>query len=126
MKPQLRAILMATPSITAKVGSRIDWDWRNIGAPLPAITLSLPSRMSDPTLDGMGPIEARVRIDCWAATAKAAEELSAAVMLKFDGYRDSFFQGFFFAGDRTLPETDGVTTVHRVSMDFTTTYHFNG
>jgi hypothetical protein len=126
MKPELRAILLAAPALTAKVSSRIDWNWRVSGSPLPAVTLSIPSRAAEYTLDGVGPIEVRFTVDCWAKTTKDVEEMRDIVFSRLDSYTDAFFQGIFFAGDRDLSETDSVTTVHRVSMDFTTTYIFNG
>jgi hypothetical protein len=43
-----------------------------------------------------------------------------------DGYQDAGFAGVLMAGARDLQDEDGVDQIHRVSMDFTVTYHFNG
>lgn len=126
MEEAFRAILLGSTAITDRVAQRVVWGWRAQGSPMPAITLNVVNDMGEPTLDGPGPSEARIQVDCYAATHKDVKLLAQAVRVLLDCRHDSTFQGIFLAGLRDLPETDSVTTVHRVSMDFTTTYIFNG
>lgn len=126
MEEAFRAILLGSTAITSRVDRRVDWGMRPSGAGLPAITLTVVNDMDEPTLDGAGPAEARIQVDCYAATYGAAKQLARAVRTLLNCRSDAVFQGIFMVGSRDLPETDSVTPVHRVSMDFTVTYIFNG
>lgn len=125
MEEALRAILLGSAGITSRVSQRVDWGIRPSGQPLPAVVLNVINDMSEPTLDGVGLPEARIQIDCYASTYGSVKFLAREIRQLLDCYRGGMFQGIFLVGLRDLPETDGVTTVHRVSMDFTVTYKFN-
>lgn len=127
MEEALRAILLGAGSITSKTGLRVDWGLRPQGQQLPAIALTaINDGPEGHSLDGAGVSRGLVQIDCYGATYGAAKTLSRAVRTLMDGAKTPVFQGIFLNGARDLSETDGVTPIHRVSMDFTVFYQFTG
>lgn len=122
MEEAFRTILLLSTAVTSRVEQRIYWGIRPSGQPLPAIVLNVVNDMGEPTLDGPGPSEARIQVDCYAATYRDVKLLAREVRDLLDCRQDNTFQGIFLVGLRDLPETDGATIVHRVSMDFKTTY----
>jgi hypothetical protein len=126
MEEALRALLRGNPAVAALVGTRVDWGMRPQGSSLPAICLTVISDAPvNRTLDGPGPSQARVQVDCFGATYASAKTVARAVRRALDGRKDQTFLGIFIAGARDLPDDDGVSTVHNVSMDFFVNYHFN-
>jgi len=125
----LITFLRATTAITALVGNEINWGNRPQASALPAITLTLVSRIPVDSDEGdSGLFFARVQIDCWAATMTAAKALAVEVRKALSGKRVeqtlALFEGVWtenetdFAGDGFAS-----TTIQRVSLDLTFNYH---
>jgi hypothetical protein len=127
MEEALRAMLGAVPAISARVAARIDWGLAPQGQALPCITLTVVTDGPvDHSLDGPGLSRARVQVDCWGETYREAKVLSRAVRTALDAWQGGVITGAFLAGAgaRDLPDDDGVTEIHRVTMDFIINYHF--
>lgn len=125
MEEALRTLLRGNAAVAALVGSRVDWGMRPQGSSLPAICLTIVSDAPvDHSLDGPGVSQARVQIDCFGVTYGSAKDTARAVRRLLDAYSGGLFLGVFMAGARDLPEEDGVSTIHAVSMDFLVNYHF--
>lgn len=81
MQTQLRTRLLNDATISGLVGTRVDWNVRPQGKPLPAITLYLPNDIRDQHMGGLqttrGP---EVQVDVWAETASEAATLREAVI----------------------------------------------
>jgi hypothetical protein len=127
MEEEFRALILGIGAVQSQAGGRVDWGLSPQGGQYPCISLTvINDGPIDHSLDGPGVSQARVQIDCWAASYRAAKVLSRAVRLALDGYQGANFAGVLMAGARDLQDEDGVEPVHRVSMDFIVTYHFNG
>jgi hypothetical protein len=125
MEEALRAMLGAVPAISARVAARINWGLAPQGQALPCLTLTVVTDGPvDHSLDGPGLSRARVQVDCWAASYGEAKVLSRAVRTALDAWQGGVITGAFLAGARDLPDDDGVTQNHRVTMDFIINYHF--
>lgn len=81
MQTQLRSRLLADSTISTNCLTRVDWNVRPQGKPLPAITLFLPNDVRDQHMGGLqttrGP---EVQVDVWAETASMAATLREAVI----------------------------------------------
>jgi hypothetical protein len=118
MQTALRDRLLADATITALVGTRVDWDVRPQGKALPAITISK-TELHDQHMGGpqvtRNPI---VQIDCWASKPADAHTLSAAVISELQpaatvsGVR---FLGAFLTETSSVEDTDN-GIVHRVMV----------
>lgn len=84
MEVELRACLKANAALTALVETRIDWDERPQGKPLPAITLQLITELGDRHMGGVQATQIdRVQMDVWGGTfasAKAVRDAAVAVL----------------------------------------------
>ena len=126
MEEALRTLLRGHAPIAALVGSRVDWGVRPQGSALPAICLTtVNDGPVSHSLDGPGISRARVQIDCFGASYGSAKTVARAVRRLLDGYSGGPFLGAFLTGARDLPDDDGVTTIHAVSLDFFVNYHFS-
>lgn len=77
MEEALRGHLAANNGLAQLVGAAIQWAVRE-GAP--SVALHLIDALPDQTLKGpSGLVQARVQIDCWAATFLAAKAIGEAV-----------------------------------------------
>jgi len=73
MEEDLRHRLMNTVGVRNSVGSNIDWEERPKAAGLPAITLTLTSRIPIQTYKGpVSLVPSRVQVDVWATSVKQA------------------------------------------------------
>ena len=71
MEEDLRARLLADAGLTARVATRVDWVERPKATGLPAITLTLISRVLEWTYNGASSLVAsRIQVDVWGVTAK--------------------------------------------------------
>lgn len=81
MQAELRARLLADSTISGLAGTRVDWNVRPQGKPLPAITLALVNDRRDQTMSGLqatqGPL---VQFDCWAEKYADVVSLREAVV----------------------------------------------
>ena len=101
MEEELRALLLATASVTAICGTRINWGAHPQGAPWPGVILRVISDHEGHTLAGPnGVSHARVQIDCQAASYGAAKRLARAVRAVLDGHRGGLFQAVLLADAR--------------------------
>lgn len=127
MEEALRALLLTTTAVVARVADRIDFGLRPQGKPEPAIRLTtINDGPMDHSLDGPSLSRARVQIDCFDQDYGAAKITSRAVRTLLDGYSGGVFRGVFLAGARDTDDGEGPTRVHCVSMDFIITYNFTG
>jgi hypothetical protein len=118
----VRARLLEAEPVTGFVGeSGVYWADRPQASELPAITLETISDLRPQHLkgfDGLNP--ARVQIDCWAESHKAANELAeaaiAALVPAQSGNGITFSRGAI-EGKRDLGERVGDRFIHRVSID---------
>jgi len=117
MQTELRARLLANATISALVGTRVDWGVRPQGKPLPAITLTLVNDNRDQTMAGLqvtqGPL---VQVDCWALTYAETVTLREAVvtLLATAATQGSCkFLGAQSINTLDLPESTDAGFVHR-------------
>lgn len=76
------ALLEAAPGVTVLVGSRIYFDSRPEGDPLPALVYQVVSDLDVPPIaatPGSIPAQARIQINCLAASAEARTALAEQV-----------------------------------------------
>lgn len=123
MEEELRTIMLASASVTAITGSRINWGEIPQGSAMPAIVLTTISANNGHTMASPDRLqESRVQVDCYGMTYGATKALSRAVLAALDGYKGGNFQGVFHAGTRDGREggTNEADRPFRVSMDFMT------
>lgn len=119
----VRARLLANSTVSAIVGTRVDWMARPQNAALPAISLQTVSDSRPDHLKGFdGARETRVQCDCWAATYAAALALARAVIAALQPPTTITGKRFGNArvdAQRDLGENiaDG-SFIHRQSVDF--------
>ncbi|OGR95738.1 MAG: hypothetical protein A2V88_15970 [Elusimicrobia bacterium RBG_16_66_12] len=87
IEKSVRAVLRASPAVSAIVGTRI-WPLILPQSPaLPAITYQRISLVSPVTLDSaIGPERIRLQVDCWALTWDAVRDLAHAVKATLHGF----------------------------------------
>lgn len=122
MQAALRTRLLADPTISGLVGTRIDWGLRPQGKPLPAISLTIISTPRDYTMAGAQTTQFyRVQIDCWAATYKSANDVRDAVIAELEPASGEFL-GSFVVRNSDFPEKTDTGEIHRASIDFKVTH----
>lgn len=120
MEIDLRALLRATPAITA-LTTAIDWGESPQGATGSYVVLSLASDNEGATMQGRDWLrQSRVQVDCYAPTFAQAVAMREAIMDRLHGYRGGRFRGVFFDGARYFREADEAAPMHRMSLDFLT------
>lgn len=123
----VRARLLASPGVTALVGTKVSSQPLAQGTVPPAITFLVvslvePYRSVD---DGASLVRERIQIDCWGRTYAEAVSVEAAVASALNGYRGIIgvspeivteIQGAFRQNrtDQFEPETK----LHRVIADY--------
>jgi hypothetical protein len=125
MKTEFRALLMNSAAVSALVGPRVDFGSRVQGDPLPALVLNVISGAEGLTQQGPdGLHQNRVQVDCYALTAGAVEQLSAAVIGLLHGYRGGGFDLVQHVATRDGREggTNEADRPFRVSLDFETSW----
>jgi hypothetical protein len=121
MEEALRALLLASSSVTAITAGRINWGAHPQGVQGPRLLLTLISDVGGHDLQGPdGLSEMRVQFDCDAEVYADAKALGRAVRVLLDGYRLGSFRGVFHAGTRDDREggTNEADLPFRVSLDF--------
>lgn len=117
----LRARLLAAPSVSDLVGTRITWVTRPQTKALPAITLQTIDDQRPQHLKGFeGLMPAAVQIDCWATTHSGASALAeAALAAIIPPEEDNGWKWARAMIDRKADFGEQVDTqfIHRVSMD---------
>ena len=109
MQSDLRSRLLADATISGLVGTRVDWDARPQGKPLPSITLS----MVDVRDQHMGGPQATRRtvlqVDCWADKPITSHTLAEAVINELQPQADvgsTRFLGAFLTSTSMSEDTD--------------------
>jgi len=124
MEEEFRALLLATSAVTALVGTRINWGVHPQGASLPAIVLNTVSGFDGLHMNGTGPHEGRVQVDCYATTFGAAKAASRAVIEVLHAYRGGGF--LFIQHSSTRDSREGGSNEadrpYRTGLDFNTTW----
>lgn len=121
MEEALRALLVGATSVTALVGTRINWGAHPQGDPWPGLVLNLVSGADGMTMQGPDHLNmGRVQIDCYADSYGEAKTVSRAVIDALNGYRGAGFRGVFHASTRDSREggTNEPDRPYRVSLDF--------
>jgi len=131
MEEALRAKLLATAALTALVGTRVDWGVRSQGATLPAVVLHLSADVPTMNLDKPGAwSSARVAIDCWGRTHKAARDVANVIARPageggLAGLRDVLstikFRTWVLGRDSDS-DTDAQAVIHRTRLDLRVWY----
>lgn len=118
----IRARLLANGTVSAAVGTRIDWGQRPQGAPYPSIVLQT---ISDPRpahlKDYDGARSTLIQLDVYATTYAAALTIARAAIavLKVPAtISGKAFGPAFVDGQRDTVEPSGTTNIHRQSVDF--------
>lgn len=124
MEQALSAYLRDSVPVAAIVGVRIEWGLRPQGASLPALGLTIVSRIPIDSDEGDSALStSRVQADCWASTMTGAKALAGTLKAALSGRH---FQSLDVTFDVwTELETDfaaeidkGGVPIHRVSVDF--------
>jgi hypothetical protein len=118
MQTALRDRLLADATIAALVGTRVDWDIRPQGKPLPAITLAMVDNR-DQKMDGPQVTRSTViQVDCWALKAIDAHTLGEAVITELQPaltVGSVRFLGAFLTATSSSEDTDN-GLVYRVMV----------
>jgi hypothetical protein len=124
MQEDLRAMLLAEPELTALVGTRITWNGRAQGSPLPAIVLTTVSEVTDYTYGAsVTLLTSRVQADIWATSYGSAIGVDRAMAPTLNGYRGHYgatdFEGIFLESrfDGAEEPAAGAGPIHRISRD---------
>jgi hypothetical protein len=121
VKTEFRARLKADATLTALVSTRIDWDKRPQGKPLPAITLTRISSDRGQHMKGFHGLRgALVQIDIWTATAaelKPIEDAVLAVIVPEAVQGDVRFARSFVQNIRDLSQQTDTEFTHRTAID---------
>lgn len=91
MEEEFRTILKASTALAAIVGTRIDYGERPQGQSMPDVLLNMVSGFEGVHMNGTGPFEGRVQVDCNAMTYGAAKLASRAVIDALHLYRAGGF-----------------------------------
>ena len=115
MDELLRARLLASVA-----GVPADWGMTAQGISPPRIVMYRISGGDDYTMAGRtGYSQTRVQVDCYAAGVGPAKLLARQVKAALSGWRSGQIKGVFLQSERDLsPDTEGVGTLGRVSLDF--------
>lgn len=123
MEQEFRALLIATSTVTAVCGNRIDWGDSAQGAPMPRVVLNVIGNAEGLTQQGPdGLFSGRVQVDCYAISYAQAKTLARAVRSRLHGYAGGGFQLVTGASERDSREsgTNEAERPFRVSLDFLT------
>lgn len=114
MEELLRTLLRA-----ALPGVAVDWGMNAQSASLPRVVLYRISGGQEYSYSGPLTIrQARVQLDCYAATTGAAKLLARQLTDAVGGLRSGIIYGAFVLSERDYsPDTDGPSPVARVSVD---------
>jgi len=107
-------------------GVAVDWGWNAQATPAPRIVLTVISGADGFTQDGASGLnEARVQVDCYAATYAGAVTLRNGVVTALHGWKSSPVVGAFKIAERdSPPDTAAGEVLARISMDFN--IHYKG
>lgn len=127
MEQAFRELLRGHAPLVALVGGAVDWGVRPQGRPLPGVVLQLVSAVPGMTFGGAdGWTRARVQIDAWAATFKAAGTIADTIggpgglLVGFRGDQNGVRFRTFVIGRRSDSEGgegDQARIEHRASLD---------
>lgn len=124
MEEEFRAILLASGGLSALVGDRINWGVHPQGQAFPAIVLNLVSGFEGIHMNGTGPFEGRVQVDCDAETYADAKRISRAVIGLLNTYRGGGF--LFISHTSTRDDRKGGSNEamrpFRAGLDFNVTW----
>lgn len=121
MEKEFRAILLDSSGLSPLVEDRIDWGVPPQGQAFPAIVLNLVSGFEGIHMNGAGPFEGRVQVDCYALTYGDAKRISRAVIGLLNAYRGG---GFLFIS-HTSTRDDRTGGSNEVERPFRTGLDFN-
>lgn len=124
MEEEFRTLLRATTAITDVVGQRVEWGVHPQGDPFPAIVLNVVSGFDGVHMNGTGPYEGRIQVDCYGLTYGTAKQVSRAVIGALNAYRGGGF--LFMQHTSTRDGREGGTNEaerpYRTGLDFNITW----
>lgn len=124
MEEEFRAILLGASAVTDICSNRVNFGANPQGSGHPSIVLNTISGFESVHMNGTGPFEGRVQVDCYADTYGAANGLSRAVMGALHFYRGGGF--LMIANDAVRDTREGGSNEadrpYRSSLDFTLTW----
>ena len=124
MEEEFRNLLLATATITDIVGQRVEWVEHLQGTGFPAIVLNMASGFESVHMNGKGPFEGRVQVDCYGMTYTAAKTASRAVIEALHAFRGGGF--LFMQHTSTRDSREGGTNEaerpYRTGLDFNITW----
>ncbi|MFZ2995949.1 tail completion protein gp17 [Sphingobium sp.] len=126
MQKALRARLLGAQSVSAIVGTKVDWLERPEGDALPAITLQVISGTLDQHMQGLQGLQfARVQLDCWGdsyAQTKSLVDAALEVVLPRGTIAGVYFRTASATMPRDLGERTDTQFIHRKQTDLTVRY----
>lgn len=110
LRPAIRSRLLANGTITALVGSRVDWGLRPEKSALPAIVLTKAAPGQDWTFKGPDPlVRPWVQFDCYGATQVSSLAVADALQAEMQRVTEVTAGGWTFLPPGLLVSDDGPT-----------------
>lgn len=124
MEEELRALLLADSGVSSHVSDRVNFGTHPQGHPWPAIVLNVISDTEAVHMNGKGPHDGRVQVDCYGMTYGAAALLSHAVLGALNTYRGGGFLFIKHLSTRNTREggSNEAERPYRAGMDFETVW----
>lgn len=128
MEEALRALLLGTAALTARVARRVDWGIRP-GADLPAVRLFQISGVPQMNLAGpSGWSRSRIQVEAWGRTYKDARDVAdliggngernvIGVLNGLRATQDGVRLRTFILGRRAGDDTDAAGVLYRTALD---------
>ncbi len=124
MEEELRNLIFNTEAVADIVGRRVEWIEHPQGSGYPAIVLNVVSGFEGIHMNGKGPFEGRVQVDCYGMTYTAAKSASRSVIEALNGYRGDGF--LFISNTSTRDSREGGSNEadrpFRTGLDFNITW----
>jgi len=120
MEEEFRGLLKATAALTAIVGQRIDYGERPQGQQMPDVLLNVVSGFEGIHMNGTGPFEGRIQVDCYGLTYSDAKRAARAVVDALNFYRGGGFMIITHLSTRDTREggSNDADRSYRTGMDF--------
>lgn len=107
--------------LVAELSFQFAWGKLGDGVALPRAVLTRMSGAGDFSLDGPGPVEGRLQVDCYGQDFGQALDASREVKTALNGYRGGPVLGMFLVAQRDDNDAD-TELLQRVSLTFSVTY----
>lgn len=123
MEEALMALLLASASVTALVGNRIDWVRSPQASSYPLVVLSRVSTVDEITYQQVSVLsQSRVQVDVYASTYAETVQIARAIKAALNGAGDGAYgviDRMFFDTERDgFEEEQSPAEVYRISTDY--------